>query len=270
METLRNHTLIYDGECPMCDLYTSGFVKTGLLDANGRVEYGCARVPVTFSSQRARDEIALVDYETGTVTYGLDSLLKIVGHSFPMLSKLLNLKIIRWLLSKLYFFISYNRKVIAPPKAFEKRGSCTPAYNPGYRIAYIIFAWLVVSLIGESFRAALFPLVIKGSRHYEFALVGGLIIFQMVIVRLMSPAKVLHYIGNMMTVTLIGSLLLLPLMIMNSFLTISPGLSEAWLATTVTFACYLHWTRVGMLAIPWMTVTLMAYVAFALWIYFNY
>jgi hypothetical protein len=258
----------------MCDLYTRGFVKTGMLDANGRVEYGCARVPVTFDSLRARDEIALVDYENGTVTYGLDSLLKIIGHSFPRLFKLLNLKIVRWILSKLYFFISYNRKVIAPPKVFEKRGSCTPAFHPGYRIAYIVFGWLVVSLVVESFRAAFFPHVIRSSR-LEFALPVGLVMLQMVIVRLTSPAKVLHYLGNMTTVSIIGALLLLPMMMINSmaatfaFFTISPGVAGIWLGTVVTFMTWLHWKRAWMLGIPLITITWMACVLFVLWIYFK-
>src|SRR5258708_4527194 len=101
MKKLANHTLIYDSECPMCDLYTKGFVKAGMLDGNGRVEYGCARVPASFDNQRARDEIALVDYENGTVTYGIDSLFKVIGHSFPLLKPLFALSIIRYPLSVL-------------------------------------------------------------------------------------------------------------------------------------------------------------------------
>ncbi len=36
MKTLRNHTLIYDKECPMCNLYSKGFIQSGMLDENGR------------------------------------------------------------------------------------------------------------------------------------------------------------------------------------------------------------------------------------------
>ena len=269
MEKLRNHTLVYDSECPMCDLYTRGFIKAGMLGADGRVEYGCAKVPVEFNNQRACDEIALVDYNTGTVTYGLDSLIKVIGHSFPVLAYILSFKAIRWPLAKFYFFISYNRKVIAPPRVFEKRGSCTPAYHPGYRTAYIIFAWLVASIILASFRVTLDPFVIKGSYYQVFILYAGLVVFQMVIVRVMNPAKVLHYIGNMMTVSVIGSLLLLPMMIMNGLTTISPALSLIWFGLVVTFMFFLHWQRAGMLGIPLMSFTWMAYILFALWIYLN-
>ncbi|MEJ0031076.1 MAG: hypothetical protein WDO15_12160 [Bacteroidota bacterium] len=147
METLANHTLVYDSECPMCDLYTKGFIKTGMLDSNGRVAYGCARVPAAFSNDRSRDEIALIDYNSGTVTYGLDSLIKIIGHSFPRLGSVLRSSVVHWPLEVLYSFISYNRKVIAPAKDFEKRGSCTPTYNIQYRMAYIFLTWILTSIV---------------------------------------------------------------------------------------------------------------------------
>ena len=36
MKTLENHTLLYDEDCPLCQVYSSGFIKTGMLDQNGR------------------------------------------------------------------------------------------------------------------------------------------------------------------------------------------------------------------------------------------
>jgi predicted DCC family thiol-disulfide oxidoreductase YuxK len=36
MKTLENHTLFYDKDCPMCNIYTARFIKTKMLDANGR------------------------------------------------------------------------------------------------------------------------------------------------------------------------------------------------------------------------------------------
>ncbi len=35
MKTLHNHVIFYDADCPMCNLYTNAFVKTGMLDSNG-------------------------------------------------------------------------------------------------------------------------------------------------------------------------------------------------------------------------------------------
>jgi len=39
MKTLKNHMILFDAECPMCRVYTHAFVKTGMLDHNGRSSY---------------------------------------------------------------------------------------------------------------------------------------------------------------------------------------------------------------------------------------
>jgi predicted DCC family thiol-disulfide oxidoreductase YuxK len=39
MKTLENHTLLYDEDCSLCKVYTTGFIKTGMLDQNGRQAY---------------------------------------------------------------------------------------------------------------------------------------------------------------------------------------------------------------------------------------
>ena len=36
MKTLKNHILIYDKDCPMCAVYSSAFIGSGMLDKNGR------------------------------------------------------------------------------------------------------------------------------------------------------------------------------------------------------------------------------------------
>jgi hypothetical protein len=260
MEKLSNHTLVYDSECPMCDLYSKGFIKVGMLDGNGRVAYGCAPVPPSFSNDRARDEIALIDYNNGTVTYGLDSLITIIAHSFPRFAKALRLRLIHWMLSVAYSFISYNRKVIAPSKVFEKRGSCTPTFHTGYRIAYVVFAWLVTSVVLANYTPTLQPIVPKSGFLREFIVCGGQIIFQLVIVRLMTRDKVLHYIGNMMTVSLIGALLLLPMLMLSYVVNIPPAASLAWFTIVVTFMLSIHWKRVKMLKLPvWTTAGWIGY-----------
>jgi predicted DCC family thiol-disulfide oxidoreductase YuxK len=268
METLKNHTLVYDSECPMCDLYTNAFVKTGMLDTNGRVQYGCARVPVSFDNQRAKDEIALIDYENGTVLYGIDSLIKVVTNASPWLKPILSAAVVRYPLSLLYSFISYNRKVIAPPSEFEKRGSCTPTYHTGYRIAYLVFAWFITSLVLTSYSEMAYPIVPKTNLYREFLVCGGQILFQMVFVRFMKPARMLHYLGNMMTVSLIGALLLLPVLIASGLgVVVSSWFAIAWFGAVVTYMLFIHKVRVKKLGIHWsMTTTWVLYRLIVLFI----
>jgi hypothetical protein len=270
MKTLSNHTLIYDSDCPMCDLYTRSFIGAGLLDEKGRVMYGCAKVPASFDNRRARDEIALVDYGSGTVTYGIDSLVKVLGHSFPSLAKIARFGPVSLFLRVLYSFISYNRKVIAPPKKFEQRGSCTPTYHFGYRVAYIVFAWLVTSVVLAAYAAKLVPLIPGSSLGREFFICGGQIVFQMIFVRFMTRDRLMHYIGNMMTVSLIGALLLLPMSIIGGLFEVSdPRVYMAWFGMVVTFMTLIHWKRVAKLKISGLTtVTWVVYNALVLFILF--
>ena len=116
MKTLKDHVILYDSECPMCKVYAHAFTSTGMLDNEGRAPYqdmpafACPLV----DQQRAVNEIALVDKVTGEVNYGIDSLFKVIGHSFPVLAPLFAFPPFVWLMQKLYAFISYNRKVIIP------------------------------------------------------------------------------------------------------------------------------------------------------------
>lgn len=139
MPTLKNHLILYDAECPLCTLYTRAFTKTGMLDSNGRAPYQTALNPTTqtlnptapkipsqapacplVDLQRAVNEIALVDTTTGTVTYGIESLFKVIGHSFPLFRPLFSWRPFIRIMRKVYAFISYNRKVIIPPPAPAK------------------------------------------------------------------------------------------------------------------------------------------------------
>ena len=37
MKTLENQTLLFDEDCPLCRIYTSRFIKAGMLDENGKM-----------------------------------------------------------------------------------------------------------------------------------------------------------------------------------------------------------------------------------------
>lgn len=211
MRTLGNHTLVYDNECPLCELYTGAFIQTGMLDSNGRESYAGCQLPI--DRDRAKDEIALVNRETGEVSYGIESLFKVIGTTFPLLAILFRCTAFKWLMTKVYAFISFNRKVIAPARVFEASSSCTPAFNIRYRVAYIVFAWVVTSFILNAYSSYLTPLIPPSSLGREFAICAGQILFQSLLLRSIGKVRVMHYLGNMMTVSLLGALLLSPLML---------------------------------------------------------
>src|SRR5687768_1351216 len=134
-----NKILIYDDNCPLCTWYTGIFVKCGLLPAEGRKAFSVID-PALFDKidfAKSRNEIPLIDTPTGKVFYGIDSLLEILDQKIPLIKRICNFKPLKWLLHKLYRFISYNRKVVVARKCSNGAIDCTPDFNYFYRILFM-------------------------------------------------------------------------------------------------------------------------------------
>lgn len=251
MKTLKDHVIVYDDECPMCDMYSCALVKSKMLDEKGREAYSW--IPSTISKHidrdRARNEIALVNPKTGEVHYGIDSLFFVFAHRYPALRFLFALRPFRFVMKHLYALISYNRRVIMPAEKFEAKNSCTPQYKIGYRIAFIVFAWLIVSWILNAYS----PLVMRGTTPYrELLICGGQIVFQGLVVLNFAKDKVLHYLGNMMTISLGGGLLLLPAILISKLGWINTdGFYLIWFLGTASLMCLEHIRRLRLLGIHW-------------------
>jgi predicted DCC family thiol-disulfide oxidoreductase YuxK len=253
MRTLKEHVIVYDDQCPLCHLYTGAFVKTGMLDANGRQAYTYLRPEMArlLDEERSRNEIPLVDLRTGKVVYGIDSLFKVLGHRFPVLEPLFGLRPFRWLARTAYAFVSYNRKVVIPGRVFEAEGACTPTFHLPWRLAYLGVAWLVSAWVLTAYAARLVPLVPSSSFGREFLVCGGQIVFQAGLVGLLRRDRMVHYLGNLMTVSLAGSLLLLPALAPGAAgLSLPPLFYAAWFTGVVGLMFVEHTRRVKLLGIP--------------------
>src|SRR5689334_18479535 len=104
MKTLEDHVIIYDDECPMCNAYTSAFVATGMLDKEGRRAYSTTdqrNIPEV-DWHRAKNEIALIDLKNNKVTYGVNSLLSIVGNSMPAFRPLFSTALFQYIIGRVY------------------------------------------------------------------------------------------------------------------------------------------------------------------------
>lgn len=227
-----------------------------MLDSNGRIPFSPTELPQQVDVKRACDEIALVNCATHEVTYGIESLFKILAHRFTFLNPLFKLSIFRAALSQLYAFISFNRKVIAPAAQTER--SCTPSFNLSYRLAYLIFSWVLTSLILTSFATQLpIPATSFGR---EFLICGGQLLFQGIVVWFTNRNRAFDYLGNMMTVSLIGGLMLLPLLAIHSLYAIPAFAFLVWFVVVVTLMLFMHMHRVKLLhASGWLTLTWIGY-----------
>ncbi len=136
----KNKVLIYDEDCPLCSAYTAAFVKTGMLNPDGRQNFNSISPEIFNLVDRSKcnNEIPLVDTETRQVWYGIDALLQLLDNKLPGTRKVAEVPLIKWMLFKLYKFISYNRKVIvavSPKSGYDS----SPDFNIRYRLVFLAF-----------------------------------------------------------------------------------------------------------------------------------
>lgn len=210
MKTLTNHTLIYDAECPLCNAYTSQFIKQGMLDKNGRTAFADFDFDdhAQINKNLACNKIALVNSTNNEITYGIDSLLKIIGFSFSKMAKIGKLPLVYWFLNKLYNFISYNRKMIAPGKS-PQNSDCNPAKNLTYRFVFIIFCGLVVHFTVTWFFQTFLHSFLNTQMHFpDFVLYASQFPIQALVFYGLKQKKFYDYAGQIAAVSLFGALLL--------------------------------------------------------------
>lgn len=245
MKTLKNHTILYDEVCPMCNLYTKAFVQSGMLDKEGRLPYHELPENYCIDRSRAVDEIALVNRETGAVHYGVDSLMMIIGTSLPFLKPLFRNRVFVWLIRRFYRFISFNRRVIMPPA--NAQPGTDPSFHKGYRIAYIVFAWLVTAFILHHYSRLMVGLVPAGGFYRELLVCGGQLIWQGVVISQTNPGRAWNYLGTMMTVSLAGALALLPALLAGHFTGAHPYIFTGWFLVVAGLMLLEHIRRVNIL-----------------------
>ncbi|RZJ70055.1 hypothetical protein [Flavobacterium sp.] len=250
MKTLANQTLIFDEDCPLCRAYSGAFVKVGMLDAQGKMPYSELTACEFVDRKRAANEIALVDHANKTTLYGIDSLLEVIGASFPIVKKIGQFAPVHFLLTRLYKFISYNRKVIMPnPKTAKNHVQCLPDFNVKYRVIYLIFAVLATAFTLHAF-ADLLPEIAHTNLATELVLAFGQVVFQAIFLARKDFKTILDYSGNLLTVSLFGSLLLLPMLIASQFFTVGEFVAVNYFGLTATLMFLEHFRRIELLKLP--------------------
>jgi len=251
MDTLKNYLILYDAGCPMCSIYTKAFVNTGLLEQNGRASYQEtpeAACPLV-DRQRAVNEIALVNQTTGEVTYGVQSLFKVFGVAVPFLQPLFGFKPFVWLASKAYAFISYNRRVIIP--AASEQYAYQPTFKLKYRVAYLLFTWALTACILTKYVHLMYGLLPVGTGYREYLICGGQIFFQGAVVTIIAPTKKWAYLGNMMTISFAGALLLLPGLLIAALVNLSPLFYVCYFMGVAGLMFLEHIRRTKLLQLGW-------------------
>lgn len=246
------YQIFYDAECPLCRVYTQGFVKAGILADAGRIPWSKEAInQYGFDSNRSKEEIVIVNADTLETHYGLDSLLTLIGTKANFIERFFRTKPLFQFLEGLYEFISFNRKIIYPAQ-----NECRPRPHYIYNVIYILIASIFTALVLHQFSFRLPGIVPPSHLFREWIICLGQIGFQFIFLTLLGSDKKLEYLGNVMTVSLIGALMLIPTLYFIAPL----WFNTAWFGGVVTFMFFEHFRRVKILnQHPFLCVSWMLY-----------
>jgi len=214
METANQKAIIYDDNCPMCSLYTQGFVRWGLLEPQNRIPFSQAEsadILSQLNSDKARHEIPLVDLAGGPTRYGPDALLYLLSQKIPYLINLVKIPAVQVAINGLYHFISYNRRVIIPANNTVSGFNCAPDFNRKYRLRFIYIAVLIAGLLTYAFGASLENTLPIGNGSFKMLLIAGSgWVVQIILALVFLKQKQLEYMGQLAVIMLLGVFVLVP------------------------------------------------------------
>lgn len=210
MKTLNHYLLLYDQDCPLCNWYTTLFVKYKFIRQSVRVPYH----EFDFSAYAhiepilASNKIALCNRKNTNVLYGIDALGFILSNRFPWISTLMKWKPFYILMSWLYAFISYNRKIILPVSC-ARTNACNPSRSLLWRSFFIIFSAIPVSILVTSYFLNHLQSYFIGNPLYgDLIYFSGQLLFQYLACRLLGEKNIYDYLGHLSIISLFGALLL--------------------------------------------------------------
>ncbi len=260
---IQNHKLFLDTDCPMCKVYGNCFVYLKWLDPKTLTSYQktITQYDGKVDAHIARNEIALYNEQTGQTVYGIQAFTKILSANNRFFKWLLSFAPFQWLLRKFYFFITYNRKVIYPSAINQTANACVPDFNVRYRSLYIFMVALITGFILNQFTFNLYQaLSLTHTWWLEYLVCFGQIVWQGSVAHFITKHKTIEYLGNMSTVSLIGGILIIPLLLVNQFFSFSAITLLAYFGIVVSMMLAEHIRRCKLLNISlWLTCSWVIY-----------
>jgi hypothetical protein len=178
----------------------------------------------------------------------------------PLFKPLFSFKPFIWLMSKVYAFIAFNRRVIVPATNIADSYAFQPTFKLRYRIAYLLFTWFCTGFILTAYAYLLVGIVPLGNPYREYMICGGQIIFQGLVISFYAKDKLWNYLGNMMTISFGGSLLLLLPLVVSHFFKLGPQIFTLCFLGVAGLMLLEHVRRTKLLDLGWtMTVTWVFY-----------
>ena len=155
-------------------------------------------------------------------------------------------------------------------KVLELKEMETLQKHINYRIAYLLFTWLVTAYILTAYAHLLTNYVPLGGKYREYLICGGQMIFQGLIILGYKKEKLWDYLCNMMTISFAGSILLLPVLLVSHFINIHPAIYILYFLLVAGLMFLEHIRRSKLLQIGWlMSITWAIYRLIVLGLIFN-
>jgi len=272
---MKNAILVYDDNCPLCSWYSSLFIRYGFLPEQGRKAFSTLDISLLqkIDFNRSRNEIPLIDTSNGTVAYGLDALLTILGDKYPWIKKAGKWKLVYWFFRRLYKLISYNRKVIVAKKCSTGAIDCAPDINYGYRFLFMLIGLMFNTLMLFPLQTNVFTpfngsISIISLQSAHFGLVG----MNCMLALTVDKKKAFEFLGQVNMLALTAILLLLPLLIIHQCVSLSDTFIWIYLiaATIVVVREYIRRMQyAGILLVnKWIvSINFVSIIAFLLFIF---
>ena len=118
-----------------------------------------------------------------------------------------------------------------------------PSFNFRYRIAYLIFKWMITAFILFNYSKLLEGVIPASNFYREFLICGGQIIWQFAIVSAIKKNKTWDYLGTLMTISFAGALLLSVGLVVSCFLSPAPSLFASYFLLVAAFMLLEHIRR---------------------------
>jgi predicted DCC family thiol-disulfide oxidoreductase YuxK len=244
---MNTKIIIYDDSCPLCSAYTSTFVKTGLIDKDSRKNFSTITPELLqqIDIKRAVNEIPVIDTATKQVWYGIDALLEILQQKIPFAKPIGNIRAIKWLLQKLYKFISYNRRVIVAAKTTPGYFDCPPDFNIRYRFTFMaIFLAVNTSLLFLLQQYVLAASIFSSTGTLQLQLAHASLVFiNILIASQLNKKDGFEYLGQINMLALIVMLLTVPLILLNRYATVHNSQLNSFYLGIITLFAVQEYTR---------------------------
>jgi predicted DCC family thiol-disulfide oxidoreductase YuxK len=236
--------LAYDGDCPMCLATVAWLLRLGLVrpdQTRSNHELTGAHLE---AAHRAgiRNQLVVLDLQTGKTRAGSDGLLWIIGDNRRMRfgAWLLGLPGLRQLLRYAYETISYNRRVLSPPR-HQIVCDCEPEVTVERRLTLVVPLVLAAIALAAAFGAAVATSwglgdAAFGAVFIQIAAGAGWLVMIAAALVLLPGMQRIDYVAHLAVTMFTGALVALPAAIVMPLVPRPAAVAMGCLTMAASFA----------------------------------